>query len=136
MQTDILFKLINVVERGIISENLFNPNVSNKEVVYKYIIELNSNAFTHLHKKQIESFTLALFNKAYSFVDFMNTIRDFLINLKSFSGYEEELFEHERKQELEESKKIEEKKRMNIPGLLPAYATSEQINTKDYMYDD
>ena len=136
MQTDILFKLINVVERGIISENLFSNNEPNKEVVYKYIIELNSNAFTHLHKKQIESFALALFNKAYSFEDFKNTIRDFLINLKSFSGNEEELFEQERKLEIEEAKKIEEKKRMNIPGLLPVYATTEQVNTKDYIYDD
>lgn len=133
-QSEILYSLIMVVEMNIISEHLFSNTETNKNFVLRYLIDLNSTAFTHINRIQIESFALGLFNKIYSFPDFKSTIRDFLVNLKSFSGNHEELFEEERKQQLEEAKLIEEKKRLNIPGLLPVYNINDykKLDTENY----
>jgi exportin-1 len=100
LQVDILQHLIGVVEMNNISENLFDNVRSNKEFVMNYLVDLLSQAFTHLNKIQIEAFVLGLFNKCYSHHDFKTLIRDFLITLKSFAGNNEELFEEERKVKL------------------------------------
>lgn len=121
LQVEILHSLIYVVEVNIVSESLFNQNISNKDSVLSYIITMNTNAFTHINKIQIETFALALFNKVYSLNDFKDVVRDFLINLKSFSGDDEELFLQEKKVQLMEAKTLDEKKRGFVPGLAPMY---------------
>lgn len=125
------------MELGLISENLFSVEEDNKKFVLKYIIDMNSKAFTHLHKLQIESFSLSLFNKIYNFHEFKTVLRDFLVNLKSFSGSNDELFEEERAVQINEARGIEEKKRMNIPGLLPVFNVNEskRVNISNYKFD-
>jgi exportin-1 len=97
LQVDILISLIQVVEMGHISENIFDSNQTNKNLVLNNLTNMIANAFPHLHKTQVETFCLALFNKCYNLHEFKNIIRDFLVQLKSFSGNNEELFEEERK---------------------------------------
>lgn len=97
LQVEILLYLISVVEMNQITDNLFDPNVNNKTFVVNYLINLLSQAFSHLNKLQIEAFCLALFNRCYNYQQFKITIRDFLTTLKSFSGSSEELFEEEKK---------------------------------------
>lgn len=80
-----------------ISENLFDPNMSNKNSAMNFILNLLKNAYSHLNHIQIETFCIALFNKCYNFHEFKYLIRDFLVMLKSFSGNNEELFEEEKK---------------------------------------
>lgn len=100
---------------------------------------MNTNAFTHINKIQIETFALALFNKVYSLNDFKDVVRDFLINLKSFSGDDEELFLQEKKAQLVEAKSLEDKKRGFVPGLAPMYndETKRMIDASNYKtFDD
>lgn len=136
-QAEILFSLITVVEIGLVSENLFSNGDSNKNMVLKYIIDLNAKTFTHLHRTQIETFALSLFNKVYSYSDFKSSVRDFLVNLKSFSGNHDELFEEEKNIQIQEARAIEEKKRLNIPGLLPVYNETEfkKMDASNYNYN-
>lgn len=82
---------------GLISENLFDPNVSNKNAALNFILNLFKEAYTNLNTLQIETFCLALFNKCYNPHEFKYLIRDFLVLLKSFSSNNEELFEEEKK---------------------------------------
>lgn len=97
LQVEILFHLIEVVEMGMISENLFDSNNSNKNYVMNFILNLLKNAYSNLNSIQIETFCIALFNKCYNFHEFKYLIRDFLVMLKSFSGNNEEFFEEEKK---------------------------------------
>jgi exportin-1 len=97
LQIENLSLLIQVIEYGQISENLFDSQTTNKKNIINYLVNLLSKSFTNLNKIQIETFTLALFNKCYNINDFKVVIRDFLIQLKSFSGSNEELFEEEKK---------------------------------------
>ncbi len=78
-----------------------------------------------------------MFNKIYNFSEFKSAIRDFLVNLKSFSGNNEELFLEDKNAQINEAKAIEEKKRLNIPGMVPLYNESEykRINTDNYRYE-
>jgi exportin-1 len=97
LQAEIMQLLIQVVEFNQITPNLFDSNRSNKEYTLNVLVELITNAFTHLNKIQIETFCIALFNKCYNYHEFKTLIRDFLTTLKSFSGQQEELFEEEKK---------------------------------------
>lgn len=97
LQIEILESLVQVVEYGQITENLFDLNTSNKEFTINYLINLLTGAFSHLNKIQIETFSLALFNKCYNPHDFKVIIRDFLVTLKSFSGSSDDLYEEEKK---------------------------------------
>ena len=82
---------------GLISENLFDPNISNKNAAMNFILNLLKEAYSNLNSIQIETFCIALFNKCYNQHEFKYLIRDFLVLLKSFSGTNEELYEEERK---------------------------------------
>jgi exportin-1 len=97
LQVEILENLIGIVECDLISQNVFDSNVTNKNYVLNLLFNLISNAFPHLNKIQIETFCLALFNKCYNYNDFKVVIRDFLTTLKSFSANQDELFEEEKK---------------------------------------
>ena len=134
---EILIILISVIENSIVSENLFGDD-NNKNSVYKYIVQVNSIAFTHINKLQIEAFALSLFNKIYNLNEFRGVVRDFLTNLKSFSGNNDELFQAEKQQQLEEAKKFEEMKRQIVPGLMPTYNQQEinRINANLQFYEE
>jgi exportin-1 len=82
---------------GLTSENLFDFNMSNKDSVMNFILNLLKGAYAHLNTIQIETFCIALFNKCYNFHEFKYLIRDFLVLLKSFSGTNEDIFEEEKK---------------------------------------
>jgi len=97
LQVEILQHLIQVVEFGQISENNFEISNSNKNYTMNVLLTLITNAFSHLNKVQIETFSIAMFNKCYNYHEFKILIRDFLTNLKSFSGSNDELYEEERK---------------------------------------
>ena len=72
------------------------------------MIDLNTNAFTHLHKIQVETFAISLFNKVYNYHEFKSVLRDFLVNLKSFSGNNDELYEEEKLIQINEARTIAE----------------------------
>lgn len=78
-------------------EYLFQDGIANSSIVVKFINDMLCNAFNHLNKIQIQTFVIALFNKCYNKEMFKTTLRDFLVNLKSFAESKDELYEEERK---------------------------------------
>jgi exportin-1 len=97
LQIEIMQFLTQVIEFGQISEGLFDPNVPNKQFAINYLINIITNAFGHLNKIQIETFSIGLFNKCYNYHEFKILIRNFLTSLKSFAGENDELYEEEKK---------------------------------------
>ncbi len=78
-------------------EYLFQDGIANSSIIVKVINDMLCNAFNHLNKIQIQTFVIALFNKCYNKEMFKTTLRDFLVNLKSFAESKDELYEEERK---------------------------------------
>ena len=137
LQVEIIHDLIHIVETGIISEGIFEQGTQNKIYVMNKLCALLSEGFQQLNKNQIEAFCLSLFNKSYNLHDFKTCIRDFLISLRSFSGNNEELYEEEKKAQLEEARLLEEKKKSFVPGMMPIYDTEMQkkVNSANYQTD-
>ena len=77
-----------------------------------------------------------MFNKSYDFHNFKVLIRDFLISLKSYSENNDALYIEEINKELDEAKKIEEKKKNFIPGLTPNYDEEMQNKFSSNNYQD
>ena len=79
-----------------------------------------------------------MFNKSYNYHDFKQLIRDFLINLKSFAGNNNELYLEEKNKQIEEAKKIQQAKQNLIPGLSGMYDQEilNKISTNNYMQNN
>lgn len=137
LQVEIIQSLIYMIEVGLVTNGIFEPNVNNKVYVMGRLSNLLGEAFQHLNKNQIDAFCLALFNKSYNTHEFKTCIRDFLISLKSFSGNNDELYAEEKKAQLEEAKLLEEKKKSFVPGMMPVYDNEMvmKINSANYQDD-
>ena len=138
LQVEIIQLLIQVIETGFVSENLFTNEATNKMYIMTELSGNLSRAFSNLNKNQIEAFVIAMFNKCSNQHEFKVCIRDFLVNLKSFSGNNEELYLEEKNKQIEEAKKLEEQKRMMIPGMMPMYSVEDQqkFNVQNYTNND
>ena len=67
---------------------------------------------------QIKSFVEGLFSLNYDLAKFKLHLRDFLIQLKEFSGDNTELYAEEREQERQTAKEAERERAMKVGGLL------------------
>jgi exportin-1 len=153
LQVEIIQLLIQIIEMNVIKENLFseinnvnnnnvnnnvNNNLSNKNYFLNKLTNDIANGFKNLNQNQIEAFCLGLFNKSYNYHDFKQLIRDFLINLKSFAGNNNELYIEEKNKEIEEAKKIMQAKMNLIPGLSSMYDQEvlNKISSNNYLNND
>lgn len=95
-----------------------------------------------MNKTQIETFCIALFNKVYNRHEFVSLIRDFLTTMKSFAEDNESLYQEEKnvsildnvQKQLDEAKRLEERKKMMIPGLAQQYdnVTQQKFSSVNY----
>ena len=128
LQVKVIQILINVIDEKRISEGLFNKEENNKTFFLKKLLNDILQSFKNITQVQGEIFCLAIFNNCNDEHKFKNVIRDFLISLKSFIGNNEDLWEEEKKKELELAKQLEEQKRTFLP--VPQY--DRQINANNY----
>lgn len=105
MQATILMNLLQVVssEQNFIGSPINDQNGqphkmgSNKEFVSMLLKTLLCQMFPNLNEVQVEAFIIKMFNTAYEWTEFKQTLRDLLISMKSFSSQSNELYEDERK---------------------------------------
>jgi len=115
-QQHILMQLIGAAETGML------PEVAPKQKVMEYLFDLFTRTFPTLNNRtQVEALVLNLFNKCQSPLEFQTAIRDFLIQLKEWTSHSDCLYEAERKEALAEADAREQRRRMQIPGLVPQY---------------
>ncbi|XP_053991470.1 exportin-1-like isoform X2 [Hylaeus volcanicus] len=127
-QTLILMHLVQLVELGQVNDA---ENNITKPQVMSQLADLLLQNFGNLNRKQVEAFVLGLFNKCGNPRDFSLHIRDFLIQLKEFSGADD-LFEEERQSALQKAKEMEALRQMQVPGLAPQYQPAECTRIEDF----
>ncbi|KAJ7940809.1 CRM1 C terminal-domain-containing protein [Mycena leptocephala] len=124
LQSVVLARMFQLVEINAIQTPLFdpaqmsNPNLTNALFLREYCADLLHTAFPHVQKVQVQAFVLSLGEYNNDINHFKLALRDFLIQLKEFSGDNAELFLEEK--EAETQRKVEEERQaaMRIPGML------------------
>lgn len=124
-QSVLLARLFYLVESGSIQAPLFdpatvdNPNMTNQEFIRGYCANLLSSAFPHVQRSQIETFVTGLCELNQDFVKFKLNLRDFLIQLREYSGEDaEEIYRQEAQEEKEKKDAAEREKQLHIPGMI------------------
>ncbi|KAJ7752019.1 CRM1 C terminal-domain-containing protein [Mycena metata] len=124
LQSVVLARMFQLVEINAIQTPLFDPaqmsdpNLTNAMFLREYCADLLHTAFPHVQKAQVQAFVLGLGEHNNDINRFKLALRDFLIQLKEFSGDNAELFLEEK--EAETQRKVEEERQaaMRIPGML------------------
>ncbi|KXN82603.1 Exportin-1 [Leucoagaricus sp. SymC.cos] len=134
LQSALLARLYQLVELNVIQSPLFDPasvpdaNMTNSVFLREYITNLLKNAFPHVHNSELQAFISAL-NEYYNDLNrFKLALRDFLIQLKEFSGDDNaELYLEEREAENAKKAELARQQAMRIPGMLKP----DQLEDKD-----
>ncbi|KAI9711412.1 MAG: Exportin-1 [Candelaria pacifica] len=122
-QSMLLAKMFNLVESGKIQEPIYSPEQAqagtpNKDFLREFVGNLLQNAFPNLQAVQIKAFVDGLFALNSDINRFKVNLRDFLIQLKEFSGDNAELFAEEREQEQQSARDAERERGLRVGGLL------------------
>ncbi|CCJ30919.1 unnamed protein product [Pneumocystis jirovecii] len=125
LQSVILARMFHLVESGAIQASLYTPqqvqneNTPNSVFLREYVVTLLNNAFPHLQLGQVQNFVLGLFSLNMDIPKFKLNLRDFLIQLKEFSGDDNtELFQEDRDMELEAKQKADRERALTVPGMI------------------
>ncbi|KAJ3856299.1 CRM1 C terminal-domain-containing protein [Lentinula lateritia] len=132
LQSALLARMFELVELNAIQTPLYDPsqvsdlNVTNSMFLREYTANLLKTAFPHIQPIQIQAFVNGLTEYNSDINRFKLALRDFLIQLKEFSGDNTELFLEEK--EAENLKKAEEERQaaLRIPGMLKPSQLEDQ----------
>jgi len=121
MQSAMLLEIFYSVRSGAVQVPLWDVSAmqypNNEEFLRAFIIDLIGNAFPNLTSQQVQAFSQGLFDKCQDLPAFKSHLRDFLVQIKEYSGKGDdnsELFLEEK----ERSKQEDRQRRMAIPGMI------------------
>ncbi|KAI9811451.1 MAG: Karyopherin transporter [Pycnora praestabilis] len=122
-QSMLLARMFFFIESGKIQEPIYSPEqaprgTTNKDFLHDFVGNLLHTAFPNLQNAQIKTFVDGLFSLNDDLTRFKLNLRDFLIQLKEFSGDNAELFAEEREQEQQNAKDAERERALKVGGLL------------------
>ncbi|KAL2051606.1 hypothetical protein ABVK25_008020 [Lepraria finkii] len=123
LQTLLLSRMFYFVESGKISEPVYTPEqaqagTTNRQFLTEFIGNLLQNAFPNLQPAQISNFIEGLFTLSSDLGRFKLNIRDFLIQLKEFSGDNTDLYAEDRETAQQAAKEAERERAAKVGGLL------------------
>lgn len=124
LQSQLLSKLIELVESGFTSEPLYSSEQAaqgtpNSTYLRQYLANMLINAFPHLQQDQVEGFIRALFAKYKDQISFRGTLRDFLVQIKQYGGDATDyLYAEDREVENIEKQKLKKQQDAKVGGLL------------------
>lgn len=133
LQSLLLARLFQLVEMNVIESPLFDasqvpdPSIGNSAFLRQYTANLLTNAFPHVQASEVQHFVVALQENTNDINHFKLALRDFLIQLKEFSGDNTELYLEEKELEQQQKTEAERQAAMRIPGMLKP----DQIEDKD-----
>ncbi|KIM49467.1 hypothetical protein M413DRAFT_438653 [Hebeloma cylindrosporum] len=133
MQSVLLARMYQLVEMNVIQTPLFDPtqvsdsSMTNTTFLREYTANLLKTAFPHVTNQQVQVFVTALIENHNDILRFKLALRDFLIQLKEFSGDNAELFLEEKELETQQKIDAERQAAMRIPGMLKP----DQLEDKD-----
>lgn len=122
-QSMLLARMFYFIEAGKITEPVYTPEqapagTANKDFLRGFIATLLQNAFANLQPAQIQSFIDNLFSMNTDLAKFKLMLRDFLIQLKEFSGDNSELFAEDREAAQQAANVAEREQKSKVGGLL------------------
>ncbi|KAJ7467814.1 CRM1 C terminal-domain-containing protein [Mycena galericulata] len=124
LQVVVLARMFQLVDTEPIPASLFdpaqvpNPNISNLTFLREYTANLLQSAFPHVPTSDVQVFVEGLATLHGDINRFKLSVRDFLIQLKEFSGDNTELFLDEKEAEIKRKAEEERQAAMQIPGML------------------
>ncbi|KAJ7235497.1 CRM1 C terminal-domain-containing protein [Mycena rebaudengoi] len=124
LQVLVLARMFQLVDTEPIQTTLFDPsqvpdpNMSNLTFLRGYCANLLQSAFTHVPASDVQLFVEGLATNHGDPNRFKLSVRDFLVQLKEFSGDNTELFLDEKEAELKRKAEEERQAAMQIPGML------------------
>jgi len=134
LQSTILAQMFETVEGGGIRVPLWDPNtlpdpsMTNQKFLRHYVVNLLGSAFTNLTSNQVQHVVNGLFTFNKDLIVFKAHLRDFLVQLKEFSGDNDDLFLEEKEAALTAAREAETKRVLSVPGLLPQNQLPDEMN--------
>lgn len=123
-QSIVLARMFQLVMTGKITAPLFdpatvgNPSMTNQEFLKIYTANLLKTAFPHLSNVQVQACVLQMSEFHSDPNKFKLALRDFLVQLKEFSGDNADLFIDEKEAEAQRKATAEREAALRIPGML------------------
>ncbi|KAJ6461176.1 CRM1 C terminal-domain-containing protein [Mycena vitilis] len=124
LQVVVLARMFQLVDTEPIPARLFDPaqmpdpNMTNLAFLREYTANLLQGAFPHVPRSDVQTLVEGLATFHDDSNRFKLAVRDFLIQLKEFSGDNTELFLDEKEAEVKRKAEEERQAAMQIPGML------------------
>jgi len=117
LQTQILSQMLLTVEEGRVTVPLqpSQQQQDNRTFLRNYVMELLAKSFPNLTSNQVQQFVVGLFELLKDHAAFSTHLRDFLVQLKEFSGDDNSALFHQ-EHEAERLKLLQHD--LSVPGLV------------------
>jgi len=121
VETDKITLPLNEVEQQ-------KANMNNMTYVQNYVANLLKGAFPHLTENQIKITVTGLFNLDMDIPAFKDHLRDFLVQIREFTGEDDtDLFLEEREAALKSAQDDKRRVQMSVPGILNPHEIAEEM---------
>merc|ERR1712025_1504743 len=133
MHATILAYMFSLVETDKITAPLNSTeqtanNMNNMAYIQTFVANLLKNAFPHLTDNQIKITVTGLFNLDQDIPAFKDHLRDFLVQIREFTGEDDsDLFLEEREEALRTAQEDKRKVQMSVPGILNPHEIAEEM---------
>jgi len=103
-------------------------NMNNMTYIQGFVANLLKNAFPHLTDNQIKITVTGLFNLDQDIPGFKDHLRDFLVQIREFTGEDDtDLFLEEREAALKTAQDDKRRVQMSVPGILNPHEIGEEM---------
>lgn len=131
-QTTVLAYIFSVIEtdkiRVPLSPTQLQSNLSNVVFVKQYVRDLLKKVYPHLNDAQIDITVKGFFDLDQDIPAFKDHLRDFLIQIREFSGTDDsDLFLAERELLLKQHEEEKRRREMMVPGIINPHDIPEEM---------
>lgn len=131
-QTTVLAYIFTIIETDKIkvplSPTQLQSNLSNVDFVKQYVKDLLKNVYPHLTDAQVDITVKGFFDLDQDIPAFKDHLRDFLIQIREFSGADDsDLFLAEREQLLRQHEEEKRRRQMMVPGVINPHDIPEEM---------
>jgi len=130
MHATILAYMFTLVEseKVTVPLNAADKTVTNMVHIQGFVANLLKSAFPHLSDNQIKITVTGLFNLNQDIPGFKDHLRDFLVQIREFTGEDDtDLYLEERETALKAAQEEKRKVQMSVPGILNPHEVAEEM---------
>merc|ERR1719411_717997 len=130
MHATILAYMFTLVEseKVTVPLNSADKTVTNMVHIQGFVANLLKSAFPHLSDNQIKITVTGLFNLNQDIPGFKDHLRDFLVQIREFTGEDDtDLYLEEREAALKTAQEEKRRVQMSVPGILNPHEVAEEM---------